>query len=138
MWVVAAAPVIGSAPQVPPARLARFLSTLLAVPTTAEARTMHYLLLYDVTPDYLERRGDFRAEHLALAWKACERGELILGGALDDPVDLAVLLWKCDSPAPIEAFVDADPYVKNGLVARWKIRPWKTVVGESAANPVRG
>lgn len=98
---------------------------------------MHYLLIYDVTPDYLERRGEYRAEHLALAWKACERGELLLGGALDDPVDAAILLWKCDSPAPIEAFVDADPYVKNGLVARWRIRPWTTVVGEEATRPVR-
>lgn len=98
---------------------------------------MHYLLIYDVAPDYLKRRGEFRAEHLALAWKACERGELILGGALADPVDSAVLLFQGDSPAVAERFVAADPYVRHGLVTRWRVRPWTTVVGESAASPVR-
>ena len=43
---------------------------------------MHYLLFYDVVPDYLERRAKFRKEHLDLCWEACSRGELILGGAL--------------------------------------------------------
>lgn len=98
---------------------------------------MHYLLIYDVSPDYLKHRGAFRAEHLALAWKACERGELILAGALADPVDGAVLLFQGDSPAVAERFVAADPYVKNGLVTRWRVRPWTTVVGESAASPIR-
>jgi uncharacterized protein YciI len=98
---------------------------------------MHYLLFYDVTPDYIERRAAFRAEHLALAWQYAERGELLLGGALADPIDGAVLLFRADSPAVVEAFVQADPYVKNGLVARWRIRPWTTVVGEGATTPVR-
>ncbi len=30
---------------------------------------MHYLLIYDLAPDYLARRPEFRAEHLTLAWK---------------------------------------------------------------------
>lgn len=98
---------------------------------------MHYLLIYDVADDYLERRGEFRAEHLALAWAAHERGELLLGGALADPVDAAVLLFTGDSPAAVEAFVAADPYVRHGLVKRWRVRPWTTVVGAGAASPVR-
>ena len=77
---------------------------------------MHYLLMYDVTPDYVERRAQFRAEHLALAWAAHDRGELLLGGALADPVDTAILLFQGDSPAGAEAFARADPYVRNGLV----------------------
>jgi hypothetical protein len=98
---------------------------------------MHYLLIYDLAPDYLERRGQFRNEHLKLAWDASARGELVLGGALADPVDNAVLLFKGDSPQAAERFVAADPYVKNGLVAKWKVRPWTTVVGETASSPVR-
>jgi uncharacterized protein YciI len=100
-------------------------------------KTMHYLLLYDVVPDYVERRAAFRAEHLTLAWQAHERGELVLGGALADPVDGAVLLFRGDSSAVAEAFAAADPYVLNGLVTRWRVRAWNTVVGESAAAPVR-
>jgi uncharacterized protein YciI len=95
---------------------------------------MHYLLIYDAAPDYLERRSAFRAEHLALARAAVARGELILGGAFADPVDGAVILFKGDSPAAAEAFAAADPYVKNGLVTRWRVRTWTTVVGELAEH----
>jgi len=97
----------------------------------------HYLLFYELAPDYLERRGRYRSEHLALAWEACGRGELILGGAMADPVDVAVLLFRGDSPEVAERFVRADPYVRNGLVKGWRVRPWLTVVGEQAADPVR-
>ncbi len=98
---------------------------------------MHYLMFYELAPDYLERRGQFRAEHLQLAWRYQEQGELVLGGALADPADGAVLLFKSDSPEPAERFAAADPYVKNGLVKQWRVRPWTTVVGNDATNPVR-
>jgi uncharacterized protein len=98
---------------------------------------MHYLLIYDLAPDYLERRALLRDEHLALAWQAHERGELSLAGALADPVDRAVLLFRGDSPAAAEAFAAADPYVRHGLVQSWQVRPWTTVVGDTAALPVR-
>lgn len=98
---------------------------------------MHYLLFYDVGPDYVARRAEFRSEHLTLAWEAHERGELVLGGALEDPVDCAVLFFQGDSPAVVERFVAADPYVQAGLIKRWRVRPWTTVVGASATTPVR-
>ena len=98
---------------------------------------MHYLLFYETSTDYLERRGEFRAEHLALAWQAVDRGEMVLGGALADPVDAAILLFQGDSPEVAERFVRADPYVKHGLVKKWRVRPWTTVVGPGATNPVR-
>lgn len=98
---------------------------------------MHYLLFYDVVADYLERRPLFRKQHLDYCWEACARGELILGGALADPVDGAVLLFHGDSPEVAERFAQSDPFVINGLVTCWRIRPWTTVVGATAANPVR-
>lgn len=94
---------------------------------------MHYLLFYEVVPDYAERRMPLRAEHLAHARAACARGELVLGGALANPVDGAVLLFRSDSPATAESFAKADPYVTHGLVTHWKVREWTTVVGEGAA-----
>jgi uncharacterized protein YciI len=96
---------------------------------------MHYLLFYDVVPEYVERRAAFRAEHLALAREASERGELLLGGALADPVDGAVLLFQGESPAVAQAFALVDPYVRNGVVTRWRVRPWTTVVGALTAAP---
>jgi uncharacterized protein len=98
---------------------------------------VHYLLIYDVSDDYLERRAQFRDIHLKLAWAAAERGELLLGGALADPVDTAVLLFEGDTPAVAESFAKADPYVLNGLVKQWRVRQWTTVAGERAATPVR-
>ncbi|HZZ09424.1 MAG TPA: YciI-like protein [Paraburkholderia sp.] len=98
---------------------------------------MHYLLMYDLVPDYLDRRGAYRDEHLKLAWAAVERGELQLAGALAEPVDTAILLFQGDSPAGAEAFAKADPYVTAGLVARWRVREWTTVVGEHASKPAR-
>lgn len=97
----------------------------------------HYLLMYDVGPEYLERRADFRGVHLQLAWAANRRGELVLGGALTDPVDTALLLFRGDSPKVAEDFAKADPYVTNGLVKGWRVREWATVAGEDAANPIR-
>jgi uncharacterized protein YciI len=99
---------------------------------------MHFLLSYDLATDYLERRPQFRVEHLALAWQAQERGELVLAGALADPADQALLLFQGESAEAAEAFALADPYVQNGLVTAWRIRPWTTVVGAQASTPVRG
>ena len=98
---------------------------------------MDYLLFYDVASDYLERRGAFRAEHLALAWDAQSKGHLVLAGALANPADGAVFHFRGDSPAAAEEFAKADPYVRNGLVTRWRVREWTTVVGDAAATPVR-
>ena len=90
---------------------------------------MHHVLLYDLVDDYFERRPMFRGEHLALATAALERGELVLAGALADPPDEAILVFRCDDPAIVEEFVRKDPYVREGLVTRWRIRPWTVVIG---------
>lgn len=97
----------------------------------------HYLLIYDLADDYLARRGEFRGVHLKMAWEAHAKGDLVLGGALGEPVDRAILMFKGESPKVAEDFAKADPYVTNGLVRTWSVRPWMTVVGDLAANPVR-
>jgi len=97
---------------------------------------MHYLLFYEVGEDYVSRRAEFRDAHLEKAWAASARGELLLGGALANPVDGAVLLFRGDSPEVAEKFAKADPYVTSGAVNRWHVREWKTVAGEDAATPV--
>ena len=90
---------------------------------------MWWLLQYDVVEDYLERRGEFRAEHLGLATALLERGELVLAGAFADPADGAALVFRADDRSVVEAFVAADPYVANGLVTAWRIREWTVVIG---------
>lgn len=93
---------------------------------------MHWLLRYDVTDDYLERRVPFRTEHLAHARDAHERGELLLAGALSEPADGAVLVFRGDNPERVEAFARADPYVREGVVTAWTVRRWNVVVGDGA------
>lgn len=93
---------------------------------------MHYLLFYDVIDGYGEKRLTYRAAHLAHATAAVQRGELVLGGALANPLDQAVLLFRGDSARVAERFAEADPYVLNGLVRAWRVREWTTVVGPDA------
>ncbi len=97
----------------------------------------HYLLFYEVGEDYASKRAPLRNQHLEKAWKASERGELLLGGALGNPLDGALLLFRGDSPEVAESFARTDPYVTSGAVKRWYVREWATVAGEYAANPVR-
>src|SRR6187402_3070573 len=96
-----------------------------------ETGSVHYMLLYDVVDDYVTRRTPLRAAHIGLARDAVERGDLVLGGALNPP-DGVMLLFKGDSPAAAEAFAKADPYVLNGIVTGWRVREWTTVVGRDA------
>ena len=98
---------------------------------------MHYLLFYEVGDDYVLRRAAFRDRHLEKAWQASDRGELLLGGALANPVDGAVLLFKAESPEVAQNFAENDPYVTSGAVKRWYVREWMTVAGELASNPIK-
>jgi uncharacterized protein len=91
----------------------------------------YYLLIYEVVDDYVARRAAFRKEHLRLGQEAFRRGELVLGGALADPPDRAVLVFRVPDRTVVEAFARNDPYVVNGLVKRWEVRPWTVVIGNA-------
>ncbi|MGH9106275.1 MAG: YciI-like protein [Acidimicrobiales bacterium] len=90
---------------------------------------MYYLLQYDVVDDYTERRAPHREEHLELAREAHGRGELVLAGAFASPADGAALVFKAHDISVVERFAANDPYVKAGVVTRWKAREWAVVVG---------
>jgi uncharacterized protein YciI len=90
---------------------------------------MYLALQYDLVDDYLDRRPEFREEHLGLARAAHERGDLALAGAFTDPADRALLVWSTEDRSVVEAFAEADPYVRNGLVRTWTVREWNVVVG---------
>ena len=98
---------------------------------------MHYLLIYDVGPDFITRRAEFRDEHLSLAWRTAGNGDLLLAGALEEPTEQAFLLFQGTSPDAASEFAESDPYVRHGLVKRWRVKQWNTVVGDAAASPRR-
>jgi uncharacterized protein YciI len=97
----------------------------------------YYALIYDLVEDYLARRAAFREEHLRLAAESHARGELLMGGAFGDPADKALLVFRASDPSVAESFARHDPYVQNGIIARWQVRPWIVVIGgaEPAAPP---
>lgn len=90
---------------------------------------MHFLLRYDYVDGIVERRTSFRDEHVALCHQAQEQGLLQMAGPLLEPLDGALLLFRADDRAAVEAFVKRDPYVREGLVTAWRIRPWEVVIG---------
>lgn len=90
----------------------------------------YYALIYETVDDYVARRAEFRELHLRIAREAREQGDLVLGGAFDDPVDSALLVFRVVDKSKVEDFARKDPYVVNGLVKKWHIRPWKVVVGQ--------
>ena len=98
-----------------------------------------YVLFYYVIDGFVARRVQYREEHLRLVQEAHARGELILGGALADPADRALIVFRAPDPSVAEAFALNDPYVIHGLVIRWEVRPWSVVVGndlyELAGSP---
>lgn len=89
----------------------------------------YYMLIYSLQDNYLQDRGQYRAEHLGLATNAAKNGKLILGGAMDDPADEAILIFRGDDESIARQFAENDPYVKNGLIKDWKVRKWNAVVG---------
>jgi uncharacterized protein YciI len=90
----------------------------------------YYALFYDeLVDDFVNRRAPFREEHLRLARQSFDRGEIQLAGALADPADGALLIFRAESAAPAEQFATRDPYVQNGLVRKWRVRKWNVVVG---------
>jgi len=89
----------------------------------------YYALFYEVVDDFVARRALFRQEHLRLANEARERGEILLAGALAEPADRALIVFRAADKSKAEAFARKDPYVVNGLVKKWEVRPWNVVVG---------
>lgn len=90
---------------------------------------MYFILFYNTVDGYVEKRVPFRQLHLKYAEESVARGELILGGALNNPVDRAVLVFKADSPEIAEKFARSDPYVLNGLIKDWEVREWNVAIG---------
>jgi len=95
--------------------------------------TTHQALIYEAVDDLVTRRAPYREEHLRLLRESKARGELVMAGALGEPPNGALLVFRGSSPAVAEAFAKADPYVTEGLVLRWSVRPW-AVVTESPSS----
>ena len=89
----------------------------------------YYVLEYETVDDYVNRRAPFREAHLRLLREAHQRGEVQIAGALGNPPDGALVVFRADSSAAAETFARQDPYVINGLITSWRVRQWHVVIG---------
>jgi uncharacterized protein YciI len=89
---------------------------------------IHQVLFYDYVADVLERRAPYRDAHLAAAQRYKDDGKIVMAGALGKPPTGAMFVFLVDDPAQIDAFVAADPYVRNGIVTGHRVVPWTVVV----------
>jgi hypothetical protein len=97
----------------------------------------YFVLTYDVVDDFINKRTPFRPDHLRMAHEAAARGELIMAGALGDPAG-SMLIFRVADRAVVEAFATSDPYVTQGLVRRWTVRPWTVVIGQDPSETLPG
>jgi uncharacterized protein YciI len=94
----------------------------------------YFVLIYYVVDGFVSCRTAFREEHLRLVKEANRRSELLLAGALGDPVDRALLVFRTRDRSIAEDFARNDPYVINGLVTRWEVQPWAVVIGNDSTT----
>ena len=76
-----------------------------------------------------EKRAPWREAHLANLRRLHTAGQLVLGGALQDPMDAGVLVLRAASKDEALALLADDPYQLNGVWTKITAREWSVVVG---------
>jgi uncharacterized protein YciI len=94
----------------------------------------YFALLYDVVDQFTERRAPFREAHLRLVRAAHARAEIFMAGAIGEPPEGALLVFRGDTAAVAEDFARNDPYVLEHVVTHWRALPWHVVVEPPAAS----
>ncbi|MCR6713241.1 MAG: YciI family protein [Demequina sp.] len=97
----------------------------------------HYLLRYQYVDGIDAKRGPYRDEHLTRLWAEADAGRVLIAGGAGDPVSEGIIAWSVDDPQLIHEFVKGDPYMTAGLITSYDVVPWRTVVGDAAAEPLR-
>jgi len=97
------------------------------------AAARYFALTYRVVEGFAEKRMAFRELHLGQVRAAHARGELVMAGAMGEPPDGALLVFKGTDASVAERFAREDPYVLRGLVTSWQVTPWSVVIGGEPA-----
>jgi hypothetical protein len=69
----------------------------------------YHALFYDLVDDCVSHRAEFPQEHLRLAREAQRRSQLLLAGALTDPTDRALLVFRAPDRSGVEQFARNNP-----------------------------
>jgi uncharacterized protein YciI len=92
--------------------------------------TTRYVLNYHAVDDFLPLARQYGAAHVSRLRQFHAAGTLLMVGTLREPMNGDALgLFTTRKAA--EDFVSGDPFVLNGVVARWTVRPWDDILSES-------
>jgi len=106
----------------------------LRIASTATLKPKLYVLQYDYVADAFEKRKPHREAHLAMINKQKKNGNVVLAGAIDNPPSGGLLIFRNLSQNDIEQLAQQDPYVINGVVEKYTIKPYMAVVGDALLN----
>jgi uncharacterized protein YciI len=81
-----------------------------------------FVALYDMADGALSNVMTHFPAHRALLEEFHKRGVLVAAGPLGNPPEGAMAIFTTREAA--EEFVNADPFVTNGLVAKWRVIEW--------------
>ena len=88
---------------------------------------MKYVLFYESADDVLSKAPAHFPAHEARLKDFHARGDILMVGTFGDPQEQgSMAIFPTRSAA--QAFVDGDPFVREGVVRRWEIREWNEVL----------
>lgn len=87
---------------------------------------MKVVMFYEVSPDGMPQAMAHFAAHRARLDEFHQRGTLLMAGPYANPMEGALAVFTSREAA--EDFVQGDPFVMNGVVAKWSLREWNEVL----------
>jgi uncharacterized protein YciI len=97
---------------------------------------MKHVLHYTAVEGFLPLAVANRDAHVRRLQEFHDRGVLLMAGPMQEPMDgdaLAIFTTREGA----EEFVAADPFVVNGVVAEWAIRPWYEILTPDVEDAVQ-
>jgi hypothetical protein len=98
---------------------------------------MLYAIIGEDVPGSQQKRAAARPPHLARIQELVDAGRIVLAGpfpAIDSPdpgpagMTGSLIVGEFESLEAARAWIDADPYVTEGVFARVTVKPFKQVV----------
>ncbi|KFM26483.1 hypothetical protein F751_2701 [Auxenochlorella protothecoides] len=98
---------------------------------SAASGNTYHVLQYKFVPDMETKRAPVRQAHLDYLKNLADEKKLAMGGALVEPLDSSLLIFRNISKEEVEKIAVEDPYTKGDLVAEWTVRRYMRVVGDA-------
>ncbi len=83
---------------------------------------MKTVMLYEVTAEGLAKAREHFPAHRARIDEFHQRGLLLMVGVFANPMEGAMGIFSSREAA--EEFIHGDPFVIQGVVAKWTLRDW--------------